>query len=159
MVEDVVRGLGLLCLGTRMKRIGERLHADTQRVMADEGVGFAAAQYPFLAALDRLGPVGVGDLAAAVGVAQPGATRAVKELTALGLAAIDEAPGDRRRRVVRLTAKGEAAVAEAKATVWPRVAAAVADLCADLEGPLLDQLAQIEDGLAAQPLVSREPRR
>ena len=31
MVEDVVRALGYLTLGTRMKRIGERLQADTQR--------------------------------------------------------------------------------------------------------------------------------
>jgi hypothetical protein len=39
--------------------------------------------------------------------------------------------------------------------VWPRIRAAVADLCGDLDGPLLEQLAAIEDGLAAAPLDRR----
>ncbi|TGV64229.1 transcriptional regulator, partial [Mesorhizobium sp. M00.F.Ca.ET.149.01.1.1] len=32
-MEDVLRSLGFLCLGSRMKRIGEQLQADTQRVL------------------------------------------------------------------------------------------------------------------------------
>jgi hypothetical protein len=54
MVEDVVRSFGFLTLGTRMKRIGERLQADTQRIMDDLGAPLQASQYPFLAAIDRL---------------------------------------------------------------------------------------------------------
>ena len=42
-----------------------------------------------------------------------------------------------------------------KRDVWPKVEAAVADLCRDLEGPLLDQLARIEDGLSERPLNQR----
>ncbi|MGO7164929.1 transcriptional regulator, partial [Rhizobium johnstonii] len=34
-------------------------------------------------------------------------------------------------------------------------AAAVADLCGDLDGPILEQLAAIEDRLAAVPLARR----
>ena len=45
----------------------------------------------------------------------------------------------------------------AKRDVWPRIQEAVADLCADLDGPLLEQLAAIEDGLAAAPALP--PRR
>lgn len=159
MVEDVVRSLGLLSLGTRMKRIGERLQADTQRIIEDEGLGLAAAQHPFLAALDRLGPIGLGELAEAVGVAQPGATRTVKALATLGLVTVDDVPGDRRRRVVRLSAAGVTLVETAKRRVWPRVERAVADLCAGLDGPLLEQLARIEDDLAMRPLDRRENRR
>ncbi|MGO7161526.1 transcriptional regulator, partial [Rhizobium johnstonii] len=33
MVEDVVRTLGFLCMGSRLRRIGERLQADTQQVI------------------------------------------------------------------------------------------------------------------------------
>ncbi|TIS34569.1 MAG: transcriptional regulator, partial [Mesorhizobium sp.] len=39
--------------------------------------------------------------------------------------------------------------------VWPRIEGAVAELCADLSGPLLGQLAAIEDRLAATPLDRR----
>ena len=37
MIEDVVRELGHLSLGTRLKRIGETLQAQTQAVLAAHG--------------------------------------------------------------------------------------------------------------------------
>ena len=71
MADDVVRALGHLALGTRLKRIGERLQAQTQRVLDAHELGIQAAQFPFLAAIDRIGPATVGELAEAVGVTQP----------------------------------------------------------------------------------------
>ena len=155
MAEDVVRALGFLPLGSRLKRIGERLQADTQRIMDEMGVPLPAAQYPFLAALDRLGPLTVGELADAVGITQPGATRSVSQLVALGLVKARQTPEDQRRRIVSLTKKGAQQVDFARREVWPRIESAVADLCRGLSGPLLDQLAAIEDGLAALPLERR----
>lgn len=157
MTRDIVRELGLLCLGTRMKRIGERVQSDTQAILDAFGGELVAGHCPFLAALDRLGPLTIGELADAVGVAQPGATRAVKQMIAAGLLESGMAEGDRRRRIIRLTASGEAAVKFAETELWPRVAAAVADLCANLSGHLEPQLAAIEDKLAARPLIDRIP--
>lgn len=155
MVEDVVRSFGFLTLGTRMKRIGERLQADTQRIMDSFGVPIQASQYPFLAAADRLGPLTIGEMAAAVGITQPGVTRAVGQLVELGLLFAESAPDDQRRRIVSLTPEGRRLVAQAKREVWPRINEAAADLCDGLEGTLLDQLAAIEDGLSALPLDRR----
>jgi DNA-binding MarR family transcriptional regulator len=155
MVEDVVRSFGFLTLGTRMKRIGEKLQADTQRIMDELGAPLQASQYPFLAAIDRLGPLTVGELADAIGITQPGATRTVAQLVELGMLESEQAPDDQRRRIVSLSKEGRRLVATAKRDVWPRIRDAVADLCGDLDGPLLDQLAAIEDGLAAQPLQRR----
>lgn len=155
MVEDVVRAFGFLTLGTRMKRIGERLQADTQRIMDEMGVALQASQFPLLAALDRLGPLTIGELAGAVGITQPGTTRSVAELAKLGLVKARQTPEDQRRRIVSLTAKGQRLVDAAKREVWPRIEGAVSDLCGNLKGPLLGQLAAIEDGLAATPLHRR----
>jgi DNA-binding MarR family transcriptional regulator len=155
MVEDVIRSFGFLTLGTRMKRLGERLQADTQRIMDELGAPLQASQYPFLAAIDRLGPITVGELAEAVGITQPGATRTVAQLVELGMLEVKAASDDQRRRIVSLSREGKRLVAAAKREVWPRIRAAVADLCSDLDGPLLDQLAAIEDGLAAAPLDRR----
>jgi DNA-binding MarR family transcriptional regulator len=155
MVEDVIRSFGFLTLGTRMKRLGERLQADTQRIMDELGAPLQASQYPFLAAIDRLGPITVGELAEAVGITQPGATRTVAQLVELGMLEAKAASDDQRRRIVSLSREGKRLVAAAKREVWPRIKAAVADLCGDLDGPLLEQLALIEDGLAATPLDRR----
>jgi DNA-binding MarR family transcriptional regulator len=155
MVEDVVRSFGFLTLGTRMKRIGEKLQADTQRIMDELGAPLQASQYPFLAAIDRLGPLTVGELAEATGITQPGATRTVALLVELGMLDTEQAADDQRRRIVSLSKEGKRLVAAAKRDVWPCINAAVTDLCGGLDGPLLDQLAAIEDGLAAASLDRR----
>jgi len=155
MVEDVVRRHGYLMLGTRLKRIGERLQADTQRIIDAGGAGVQGSQFTVLAALDDLGPLTVGELAEAVGVSQPGVTRAVGQLARLGLVKLRPGRDDQRQRLVTLTAKGRQTVDLGKREIWPRVVAAVADLCRDLSGPLLDQLAQLEDGLAERSLDRR----
>ncbi|ESZ13508.1 MarR family transcriptional regulator [Mesorhizobium sp. L48C026A00] len=155
MMEDVIRSLGFLCLGSRLKRIGEQLQADTQRLLDCLDVPVQSSQYPLLAALDRLGPLPVGELAQSLGVAQPGVTRSVSLLAELGLVEVSPSDDDQRRRIVCLTLRGQRLVDIAKHDVWPRIENAVADLCADLSGPLLDQLAAIEDGLAAAPLDRR----
>jgi len=155
LVEDVVRSLGFLCLGSRLRRIGERLQADTQQIMEECGVSLQAAQYPFLAALDRAGPLTIGELAQAVGITQPGATRTVSQLLEAGHVDMQTSPEDQRRRLVSLTSKGQDLVAYSRQSVWPLVEQAVAELCGDFSGPILQHLANIEDGLAAVPLARR----
>lgn len=154
-MEDVLRSLGYLCLGSRLKRIGEQLQADTQRLLDGLEVRLQASQYPLLAALDRLGPLPVGELAQSLGVTQPGVTRSVSLLADIGLVEVIQANDDQRRRLVSLTNSGRHLVDVAKQDVWPRIDNAVAELCSGLSGSLLEQLAAIEDGLATTPLARR----
>ena len=84
-MEDIIRSLGYLTLGSRLKRIGEQLQADTQRLLDGLEVPVQSSQYPLLAALDRLGPLPVGELAQSLGITQPGVTRSVALLADLGL--------------------------------------------------------------------------
>lgn len=155
MVDDVVEGLGHLALGTRLKRLGERMQADTTRFIEANGLAVAASQFPLLAAIDRPGGLTIGDLAEAVGVSQPGVTRSVARLAELGLITVSQKPGDRRRRSVQLTGSGKQAVETARRTVWPHIDGAVAELCAGLDGALLGQLAEIEARLDLLPLDRR----
>ena len=154
-MTDVVRQLGHLTLGTRLKRIGERLQAQTQRILDAHDVPIQAAQFPFLAAIDRLEPVTVGELAEAVGVTQPGATRALAQLADDGLVDILPASDDQRRKAITLTRQGKRIVDVGKREVWPIIDAAVKDVCRKLSGPLLDQLGALEDGLAETSLDRR----
>jgi len=160
MVEDVVRALGYMCLGSRFRRIGERLQADTQLLLDELAVPVQTSQYPYLAALDRLGPLAIGELAQALGVTQPAVTRALSHLVALGLVEQRPARDDQRQKIVALSGAGQRLVAQAKQDVWPRIERAVADLCGKLSGPLLQQLDVMERGLGELPLHRRaQPRR
>lgn len=155
MIEDVVKELGFLTLGTRFKRIGEALQAQTQALLSEHGIDMPAAHFPLLAALDWHGALGVGELSQAVGVSQPVVTRSLKGLEDSGLVRSGAVEGDRRVRKVVLSAQGRALVQRAQREVWPLIEASVAQVCAALEGPLLAQLATLEAGLARTSLLQR----
>lgn len=155
MIEDVVKELGHLSLGTRLKRIGEALQAQTQSVLAAYGFEQPAAHFPLLAALDRLGPLSVGDLSQAVGVSQPVITRSLRGLEDDGLVQSATSAEDRRVRRVGLSRKGRGLVQRAQREAWPAIEAAVAQACAGLKGDLLAQLAALEAALVERPLNLR----
>lgn len=154
-MDDILRALGHLALGSRLKRLGEQLQSDTQHVLDALDPAVPSGQHPFLATLDRLGPLTIGDLARALGVSQPGVTRTVTRLTERGLVEAKSGPDDQRQKIVSLTEAGRHLVETAGRELWPQIDAAVAELCAGLDGPLLGQLAAIEDRLAEAPLHRR----
>jgi DNA-binding MarR family transcriptional regulator len=154
-MQDVVKDLGFLTLGTRFKRIGESLQAQAQVLLAISGMDVPAAHFTLLAALDRLGPLGVGELSQAVGVSQPGISRSLLGLEASGLVESTPVAVDRRVRCIRLSRKGRELVQHAKRTVWPAIESAVAQACKSLQGSLLDQLSALEAALVEAPLAQR----
>ncbi|GAB4524633.1 MAG: hypothetical protein Tsb0019_26670 [Roseibium sp.] len=156
MTEDVVRTLGYATLGSRLKRIGEKLQAQTQALAAElAATDLPTPHNPVLAALDRNGPLSIGELTRALGQSQPGVTRMIKQMKADGLVEAHPSASDRRVSTIALTEQGERLVAHLKATLWPAAALAVADACDSLEGPLLDQLDRLEDALGEKPLSAR----
>jgi DNA-binding MarR family transcriptional regulator len=155
MTEDLLRQLAHMTLGSRLKRLGDRLQADVQRLAKAEGITVPAALFPTLAALDRHGGLTVSGLAQRLGVAQPGVTRNLAQLEAMGLVASVTPVRDQRMRVVSLTRKGTTLVARMKRGLWRRVDAAVTELCKLPEGPLLKQLDAIEEALDGMSLDRR----
>jgi DNA-binding MarR family transcriptional regulator len=158
MKADVIKELGHLALGTRLKRLGERLQAQTQVVLEGAGIGLPASHFPILAGLDRLGQLSVGEIAEAVGMSQPGVTRMLDKLQSDGLVRSATASDDKRVRTIALTAAGEKLVASSKRTVWPLVESAVAEACAGKAESLLPALAALEQALLDASLNSRADR-
>ncbi len=158
MTEDVVKELGYLALGTRLKRLGERLQAQTQVVLEEADIDLPASHFPLLAALDRLGDLKVGELAEALGASQPGVTRMLEKLEAEGAVESMQSDADRRARSIALTRSGRQLISRAKRAVWPVVEAAVADACAGPAKQLLSALTALEDAIAAVPLSGRAQR-
>jgi len=151
--KDVVADLGYAYLGSRLRRLAERLQAGAARVIIDTGLPMQPTHMPLLAALDRE-PMTISQLVEAVGTSQPGVTRGIGQLKQLGL--VEAVPGkDLRQRTIRLTPAGEAAMARIKTIIWPRASKAVEAICADLSGNFLDQIAAMEAALAEQSLDAR----
>jgi DNA-binding MarR family transcriptional regulator/N-acetylglutamate synthase-like GNAT family acetyltransferase len=155
VMGDILRDNGLLFLGSRLKRLGERLQGDVLRFMESAGSPIQPSQYPILAALDAQGPLTVSDLVGVTGVSQPAVTRGLQRLAAMGLVETRRGHRDLRHKTMALTDTGAAAMARAKRDLFPQIEMAVSDIAAQLSGPLLAQLSTLEDLLAAVPLDAR----
>jgi DNA-binding MarR family transcriptional regulator len=158
MVEDLVKDFGYLTLGTRLKRLGERLQAQTQVLLEQAGFDVPASHFPVLGALDSLGALSVGELTEALGVSQPGVTRMLDKLETEGLVQSVQSEDDRRVRRIALSKSGRQVVTRAKRTAWPVIEAAVADACSGAARPLLAVLTAFETAIAAVPLNARAER-
>lgn len=148
-MSDLLKELGPTFLGSRLKRLGERMQAGAARVALDAGLPVQPAHMPLLAALDGQA-LTVGQLVQAVGISQPGITRGIGHLVDLGLVESQQSQeGDARQRAISLTAEGKAVLARAKLYVWPQVGEAVKALFGGQPEAFMEQIAAVETALAA----------
>ena len=155
MRADVLSEQGHLFLGSRLKRLAERMQGDVIRVAEAAGLPIQPSQYPLLATLDRDGSLTIAELTLTLQLTQPTITRAVSRLVEMGLVSVDRVHRDQRHKTVSLTDAGKAAMARSRLLVWPGIKAAVRDMVDGLDGPLLDQIGRIEAALAARSLDVR----
>jgi N-acetylglutamate synthase-like GNAT family acetyltransferase/DNA-binding MarR family transcriptional regulator len=149
-MSDVLRDMGAVFLGSRLKRLGERMQSDAARVISGTGLQVQPAHMPLLVALDGRSMT-IGQIVQAVGISQPGVTRGIRQLVDMGLAQVETAI-DQRSRTISLTCDGAAAIARVKLRVWPQVTGAVERLLAGRSEELLTIIADVEDALAETPL-------
>ena len=150
---DVIAEGAETFLGSRLKRLAERMQGGASRFVGSLGMEVQPTHMGLLAALDRRAMT-VGQLVDAVGASQPGVTRGVGQLIEMGL--VESVPQvDRREKMVRLTPAGEKMMVRVKLTVWPQLEQAVKAITDGLQGGFLEQIAAIERALAEKPLELR----
>lgn len=153
MSTDVIADLGEVFLGSRLKRLAERLQAGAAKVVGEAGLSVQPTHMGLLAALDR-SPMTIGQLVEAVGTSQPGVTRGVGQLVEMGLVELERGV-DQRQKQARLTRAGEAAMVRIKGDIWPRLGRAVKAITDGLSGPLFAQIAELEAALVEKSLDAR----
>lgn len=156
-MADALAELGFLFLGSRMKRLAERMQANCTRIFEAGGHGrLLPAFNVILATLDLRGAATIGELGDLIGVSQPAITRTVSAMVESGLVSNETHETDQRIRVIRLTDEGRRKVAHLKATAWRQIREAARELSEEAGAvDILERLAAYEDKLAATPLHTR----
>lgn len=149
-MTDLMEQMGAAFLGSRLKRLGERMQAGAARITADAGLPVQPSHMAFLAALDGQAMT-IGQLVQAVGISQPGVTRAIGQLVELGIVQSEQGE-DQRQRTISLTPAGTAVLARAKLHVWPQVEEAVHTLFGGRADAFVDQITELEAALEATPI-------
>jgi len=152
---DILRNLGYLALGSRLKRLAEHLQADAARAHARMGYPMKPAQFPLLAALDARGPLTVTEAVEALGISQPAVTRTLGSLIAADLVETQRDESDSRVKRIRLTPEGHALLARMKRDLWPHIDAAAAALAEGPPADLLTLISRVEDAMQDSSLEAR----
>ena len=155
MTADTLSDLGVTFLGSRLKRLGDRLQTEAGAILQAMDMPVQPAQQPLLAVLRREGPRTVGAVAQHLRISQPTATRALQALIEQGLVEVSKAGRDQRQKLLSLTPAGVALMDRLEADLWPRVEAAAITLCGGRHRELLDAIAAVEAELDRRSLMDR----
>lgn len=152
-MDDILAVEGAVMLGSRLKRLAERLQAGAERIILECGLPTQPGQMPLLTALYRSGPMTVGEAVKVLGISQPAVTRTLTRLVTMGLVETSRDARDQRSKTVSLSVKGNEAMDLANTVLWPRLCAAVNEVC---DAPaLLNLIGATERALAERPLEQR----
>lgn len=154
-MPDILQNLGPVALGSRLKRLAERLLADATIILEQAGIPVQPSHLALLTALERYGPLSIKEAVATVGFSQPAMTRTVAALRGARLITTDQDPGDARAKQIALTDAGRAILVKTRERVWPKVGSAVSDLAGGREHELLALLTLFETHLAERSMLQR----
>lgn len=152
--DDFLRDLGWRAVGSRMRRLADRVFADVAGIYADDQVQFEPRWFPLINLLGRCGPTPVVEAARRLGQSHPAVSLFARELAAAGLIRFRTDRADERKRVLTLTPRG-AGLYRQLAALWERIDRAAQGWARDAGVDALDALARLEDALAARGLRER----
>lgn len=144
-----------LYLGTRLKRLAERMQAESVRWIQGLGLPVQPGNVLILASLFRDGPRTISSLARELQVAQPTVTRAVQTLIEDALVEVSREHVDQRLKTISLTQKGRDAWIATSVRVFGPAEVAVERMLAELDGPLLPLLDALERQMDDRPMDLR----
>lgn len=151
---DFLDELAELALGSRLKRLSDRLMTDVSQIYKMCGHNIQPKWFTLLALLYRKKRTSVVEASEMLGLTQPAISQFVKELQANGMVIIKASEIDFRRKYVSLSEEGYQLVAEMQ-PMWRAVRSAANQLCKDAGGEFFESVKSFEKAISNQSLLQR----
>lgn len=159
---DYMKSFGSLSLGSRLKRLSDRLVHDVIRLYQSQGIELNPTFFPLFNMLHQQGAMTVTDAAERLGVTHPAISKIARKMQQEEWLSKTADPADERRQLLALTPKSERLL-ERIAPVWAAIQAQLDALISSQRHPLLESLAEFEALLQEQgfytPVVQQLERR
>jgi DNA-binding MarR family transcriptional regulator len=152
--QDFLDELGALALGSRLKRLGDRMMAEASRTYRAFGHEVQPKWFGLLALLHSEGPVGIVQAARRLGLTQPAVSQFCQDLEARGWIAVRPDAQDARKRRIELTRRGRSTVASMQ-PMWRAVQQVAERLCREAGDDFLASIRRLENALAERPIAER----
>jgi DNA-binding MarR family transcriptional regulator/ribosomal protein S18 acetylase RimI-like enzyme len=152
----IYRLSGELMLGSRLRRLGEKLFFDISKVYKSEDIDFEPAWFPLFFLLKGNEKLSVSDIASSMEITHPGASQMITTLENKGLIECTKDANDKRIRMVTFTKKGSDLLEEIQ-PIWVSVKKCAQEMLSEGENSkfLLSTLSEIEDLLTMKSFFER----
>lgn len=154
MSEDFLDELEELALGSRIKRLSERMLAQAAEVYKAFDLDFQPKWFTLLALIHHKEQVSINDAAERLGLSQPAISQFSRQLIKEGLITRQTCPQDSRRKLLTLTEQGHEQV-EKMLPMWRAVKAAAAEICTQFDNDFYQSLKKCEAALNEKSLLQR----
>lgn len=154
MPEDFLDELEELALGSRIKRLSERMLAQAAEVYKAFDLDFQPKWFTLMALLHHKEQVSIVEAAGLLGVSQPAISQFSRQLIKEGLVKRETCGKDSRRKLLTLTDKGQEQVAT-MLPMWRAVKQAAAEICTEFENDFYQSLKKCEKALSQKSLLQR----
>ena len=154
MNDDFLDELGVVALGSRLKRLSDRLLADAAAVYQHFDFDVQTKWFPLLSLLRVTPHITVVEAAQALGISQPAVSQFSRQLSDAGLVEITSCDKDARRRLLTLSPHGRNLVEEMQ-PMWNAVREAAEALCHEEGNDFYPSLRALERAVQRQSLLSR----
>jgi GNAT superfamily N-acetyltransferase len=155
---DFLAETGALGLGSRLRRLSDRLMQDGAGIYQDLGLDFKPAWFPAFNFLYRRGPTPMGQIAQELGVTHVAINQVLEELQQRSLVVSVTSVEDRRVRIASLTGQGRE-LAERLEGVWSCIRASILDAIEETGHDFVDATARLELCLDRDSFRARFQRR
>ena len=103
---DLIKQLGPMALGSRLKRLTVRMNKDVSRVYRELGIEFEARWFPVAYLLRQEAPLSISEIADALNYTHTAIKNFANEMIQKGLLDSTRDTKDKRKRIVSLSARG-----------------------------------------------------
>lgn len=158
MQQDFLNELAELALGSRLKRMSERMLASASDVYQEFAMNINPKWFTLMALLDSKDRnqqvLTIVEASSLLGLSQPALSQFCKELQNEKLIKIVKDQSDSRKRILNLTTKGRERVTKMK-PIWEAVQLAAVDLCTEHNNDFYRALLLLEKSFSSESLLSR----
>ncbi len=148
---DFLDELAELALGSRLKRLSDRLMTDASNIYKACGHNVQPKWFALLALLHSKKSVSVVEASEQLGLTQPAISQFVKELLAQGLINSRPSLKDSRRKVITLSHYGEQSVLKMQ-PMWQAVRSAAKEICEEAGAGFFESVKRLEKSLSQSNL-------
>ncbi len=152
---DFISELGMLALGSRLKRLSDEVLKQGEEVYESLNIDFEPRWFAIVYLLKSEGqPLSITEIADRLGLTHPAVIKTARSMVRSGILTSRKDRKDARRHLLQLSRKGEAMVPVLE-PVWEDFRAATKELFKEIDVDVISVLEKLETGLAHRSLGER----